>query len=126
MSHDLQSFIVPSENKKQNSEKSSVICSSSETGIAGTIDNPRNWSISSLTPNALHDVHIWCGILIKKKKNHNTMTLVLLEGERKASPHIIKKIFPLIWGAEKNILFILIFTPTRGVLAEPGNKGTSR
>lgn len=65
MSHDLQSFIVPSENKKQNNEKSSVICSSSETGIAGTIDNPRNWSISSLTPNALHDVvHIWCGILI--------------------------------------------------------------
>ena len=43
---------------------------SSQTGIPGTIDNPWNCSINSLTPNAL------CGAMMQNtdNKNHKTMT----------------------------------------------------
>ena len=42
----------------------------SEAGILRTIDDPRNWSIDSLTPSALHDVMIWN----TNNKSHKSMT----------------------------------------------------
>ena len=43
----------------------------SETGISGTIDDPWNWSINSLTLSALHDVTMWN----TDNKNHRTMAM---------------------------------------------------
>lgn len=43
-----------------------------ETGIPGTVNNPQNGSINSLTPGALHDV------MIPITKNHQTVTKYFL------------------------------------------------
>ena len=63
-------------NRNINNVKSSGVCSfyffSSEDQVPGTIRDPQNWSINSLTPSALHDV-IMCNT---DNKNHKTMTTI--------------------------------------------------
>ena len=63
ISWSMNSFIFPSEWKTE-TEQWTVLWDmsfffSSETRIDGTIHYPRNWSINSLTPRALHDFMMW-------------------------------------------------------------------
>ena len=74
----MNSFIFPSEGKMETRSPLGALFFASETRIPGTIDDPQNWSINSLTPSALHDVMMWN----TDNKNHKTLRISLARSQR--------------------------------------------